>query len=189
MDHFPGKIFDKLDPKITPLVIGEYENCKFNNCDLSNANFSEFKLVNCEFNSCNLSLVRLNKTVLQNVKFKDCKLLGLLFEKCNPFGLELGLDSCNLNHSSFYKLKLKKIIFRNCQLQEADFSECDLSNSVFNNCDLSNTKFENTVLEKADLRGSVNFSIDPELNKIKKAKFSLTEIRGLLDKYDIEIEG
>ena len=173
MDHFPGKIIDKIDLKTTPLPIGEYENCKFNNCDLSNFN---------------LSLAKLNKTVLQGVNFKDCKLLGLLFEKCNPFGLELSFDGCNLNHSSFYKLKLKKIVFKNSQLQEADFSECDLSHSVFNSCDLSNTKFENTILEKADLRGSFNFSIDPAVNRIKKAKFSLAEIRGLLDKYDIEIE-
>jgi len=33
-----------------------------------------------------------------------------------------------------------------------------------------------------------NYSIDPELNKIKKARFSTQGIAGLLDKYDIEIE-
>ena len=55
-------------------------------------------------------------------------------------------------------------------------------------CDLTDTKFENTVIEKADFRTSFNYSIDPYLNRIKKAKFSLTNITGLLDKYDIEIE-
>jgi len=33
----------------------------------------------------------------------------------------------------------------------------------------------------------VNYSIDPEKNKIKKARFSTAGIAGLLDKYDIEI--
>jgi hypothetical protein len=33
-----------------------------------------------------------------------------------------------------------------------------------------------------------NYSIDPDLNKIKKARFSTQGIAGLLDKYDIEIE-
>ncbi|MGB5462457.1 MAG: pentapeptide repeat-containing protein, partial [Aureibaculum sp.] len=33
-----------------------------------------------------------------------------------------------------------------------------------------------------------NYSIDPEKNPIKKAKFSQDGIGGLLDKYDIVIE-
>jgi hypothetical protein len=43
-------------------------------------------------------------------------------------------------------------------------------------------------LEKADIRTSHNYTIDPEKNKVKKAKFSIHGIAGLLDKYDIEIE-
>ena len=30
--------------------------------------------------------------------------------------------------------------------------------------------------------------IDPEINKIKKAKFSMTEVLGLLSKYNIEVK-
>jgi fluoroquinolone resistance protein len=94
-----------------------------------------------------------------------------------------------LNHSTFYGTKIKKTIFRNSQLNETDFTECDLSGSIFDNCDLTRAIFQHSIIEKADFRTSYNFSIDPEVNKIKKAKFSLNEIAGLLDKYDIEIEG
>ncbi|MCG6915387.1 pentapeptide repeat-containing protein, partial [bacterium BMS3Abin03] len=68
-----------------------------------------------------------------------------------------------------------------------DFSECDLSSSVFENCDLARAIFANSVIEKADFRTSYNFSIDPEINRIKKDKFSSSNVIGLLDKYDIEI--
>jgi uncharacterized protein YjbI with pentapeptide repeats len=85
-------------------------------------------------------------------------------------------------------LKLKKTRFKNSNLSEVDFTEADLTNSLFENCDLSGARFERTILEKADLSTSHNYSIDPELNKIKKAKFSILGIAGLLDKYDIEIE-
>jgi hypothetical protein len=44
------------------------------------------------------------------------------------------------------------------------------------------------LLEKADLRTSYNYSIDPETNKIRKARFALLGIRGLLEKYDIPID-
>jgi fluoroquinolone resistance protein len=48
--------------------------------------------------------------------------------------------------------------------------------------------FDRTNLEKADFRTSFNYSISPESNRIKKARFSLSGIAGLLDGYDIEIE-
>jgi uncharacterized protein YjbI with pentapeptide repeats len=72
-------------------------------------------------------------------------------------------------------------------LGELDLTECDLTGSVFDNCDLKGAVFENTIIEKADFRTSFNYSIDPQTNRIKKAKFSLSGIAGLLHKYDIEI--
>jgi uncharacterized protein YjbI with pentapeptide repeats len=59
---------------------------------------------------------------------------------------------------------------------------------VFDNCDFNGAVFENTILEKADLRSSFHYSLDPEFNHIKKAKFSAAGIIGLLDKYDIVVE-
>ncbi len=98
------------------------------------------------------------------------------------------IESSNLNLSSFYKLKLKATQFKNCSLQEVDFSESNLSAAVFDNCDLSGTMFENTILEKADFRTASNYTIDPEINQIKKAKFSFPDVAGLLSKYDIKIQ-
>jgi len=69
-----------------------------------------------------------------------------------------------------------------------DFSECDLTGAIFDECDLSRATFDRTTLVKVNFRTSYNFSIDPEINLLKKAKFSLTNISGLLDKYDIEID-
>jgi hypothetical protein len=43
-------------------------------------------------------------------------------------------------------------------------------------------------LEKVDFRTAVNYAFDPNSNKIKKAKFSLMGLAGLLSKYDIDIE-
>ena len=48
--------------------------------------------------------------------------------------------------------------------------------------------FNKTILEKADFRTAYNFSIDPENNRMKKARFSSIGIQGLLYKYDIVID-
>ena len=44
-------------------------------------------------------------------------------------------------------------------------------------------------MEKSDFRGAFNYSIDPELNKLKGARFSAAGLGGLLGKYGIRIEG
>jgi fluoroquinolone resistance protein len=170
------------------LRTGEFENCEFNECDFSGSDFTDVKFWGCCFLGCNLSLVLLNKTSLRDVKFINCKMLGLQFDTCNEFGLSFGFENCILDHSSFYKRKIKKTIFKDSRLHEVDFTECDISGSVFSQCDLLQTTFFNTILEKADLRSSYNYSIDPDQNRIKKAKFSFPGAAGLLDKFDIEIE-
>jgi uncharacterized protein YjbI with pentapeptide repeats len=72
-------------------------------------------------------------------------------------------------------------------LLQVDFSEADLTGVIFENCNLENTLFNKTILDKADFQTAYNFSIDPENNKMKKAKFASAGLRGLLDKYDIDI--
>jgi uncharacterized protein YjbI with pentapeptide repeats len=73
-------------------------------------------------------------------------------------------------------------------LVEVDFIEADLTQASFPKCDFKNAAFERTVLEKADFRTAVNYSFDPELNKIKKAKFLAADVVRLLEKYQIEIQ-
>ena len=186
--YIEDKEFDKLVFSDKPLEKGEYENCIFTNCDFSNADLSKIIFSECEFVNCNLSMAKLQGTAFRKVKFTDCKLLGLNFENCNPFGLEMSFEHCVLDHSIFYKTNLKNTSFINSQIHEADFTESDLTHSIFEKCDLQGATFENTILEKANLKTAYNFQIDPEKNRIKKAKFSTENISGLLAQYDIKIE-
>lgn len=179
---------DKTFDRINSLTKGEYENCAFTNADLASSDLSEFKFIHCSFVGCNLSLARIDRTAFQDVTFKDCKMLGLRFDACSEFGLAFQFEGCQFNDCSFYKRKIKKTVFRRCQLQSVDFVEADLSGAVFDDCDLAQALFERTLLEKADLRTAYNYSIDPEANRIKKAQFSTAGISGLLKKYDVEIE-
>ncbi len=186
-EYIEGKIFEKIDYTQTLLIAGEYENCKFNNCNFSNTSLSNIIFSECTFNGCNLSLAKISNTAFRDIKFKNCKLLGMHFEDSNKFLFTVDFENCILNLSSFYKLNIKKTKFKNTSLNEVDFTETDLTNSIFDNCDLTLTTFANTTLEKVDFRTSYNFSIDPEANRIKKAKFSMNGVIGLLNKYDIEI--
>src|SRR5690606_11425449 len=107
---------------------------------------------------------------------------------CNEFSLSISFENSQLNHAVFYQLKIKKTIFKNCQMIGCDFTEADLSESVFEKSNLQDAQFDRTQLQKADFRTAYNFSIDPELNNIKNAKFSKENLVGLLDKYNLKIE-
>jgi fluoroquinolone resistance protein len=167
---------------------GEYENCKFNDCNFADSDLSAFKFIDCTFNGCNFSMAKLHKTAFRSVVFKDCKMLGLRFEDCHDLGLSFSFEGCQLNHASFYNMKIKQTVFKNCQLQETDFAGTDLTSAVFEECNLAQAIFDHTILEKANFRTAYNYSIDPELNRIKQAKFSIMGVAGLLEKYDIDIE-
>ena len=166
----------------------EYEQCRFINCNFEEANLSMIKFVDCVFKGCNLSLAKFGDTVFRDIQFVDCKMLGLHFEHCHEFGLTANFDNCMLNHSCFYRRKIKKTNIHNCKLIECDFTEADMSESVLQNNDFHGAIFDRTNLQKADLRGSFNYIINPAINQIKKANFSLHGVAGLLHQYDIKID-
>lgn len=185
---FEDKIFRHSDFSETGLPGNEFERCTFIQCDFSACDFSEILFSECQLEDCDFSMVNLNNTALQNVKFLNCKLLGLRFDYCNPFLFTVQFENCILNFSSFFKVNLKNTRFAGCMLQEVEFTEANLSGANFDECDFGGAIFENTNLEKADFRTAVNFSIYPETNRITQARFSLQNLAGLLDRYNIIID-
>jgi uncharacterized protein YjbI with pentapeptide repeats len=132
--------------------------------------------------------VNIKHTVFNDVDFSNCKLLGLQFNHCSDFLFSVAFKTCNLTLASFYQVKVKGTKFNTCILHKVDFTNAELSNAYFDDCDFKAAIFENTILEKADFCSSYNYMIDPEINKIKKAKFSMPEVLGLLKKYNIEVK-
>jgi uncharacterized protein YjbI with pentapeptide repeats len=188
LPYLESKTFNKVNFAESTFVASEYEQCKFMHCNFENVNLSESVFVDCEFIHCNLSTAKVIKTALRTCIFKHCKMLGIHFEHCHTFLFAVTFEDCLLNLCSFYKLNLKKTSFTQCGMNEVDFSEASLTEALFSACDLNGATFDQTHLEKADLRTSFNYIIDPDKNYIKKAKFSREGVVGLLGKYDIEIE-
>lgn len=180
--------FEGEDHTTAGIGKGEYERCVFKNCNFSSADLSDVFFVECEFENCDLSMANLTNTAFRTVQFKNCKMLGMRLDQCNKLLLSFSCDSCKLDFSSFFKLKLKSTLFKDCSLKEVEFMETDLTQSKFPGCDFTRANFDNTILNGADFRTAVNYSIDPERNIVKNARFSLTEIHGLLEKYNIRIE-
>ncbi len=165
-----------------------FEDCEFINCDFSYADLSGIIFENCRFTDCNLLLAAVVGTAWQNVQFSGCKLSGIHFDKSSNFLFELHFDHCLLDNAVFYQKKNKKGRFTSCSLTETDFTEADLTDAVFDNCNLNRAFFNRTQLKGADFRTSYNYTIDPDINLLKKTRFSLHGLPGLLSKYDLVIQ-
>jgi len=183
---YEGKTFKNIASKGSR--DGEFENCSFVNCDFSNGVFTSGKFTDCVLTNCNLALAKLGQCQLNDVTFKDCKLLGLNFCDCSDFLFTVKFENCILDYSSFARKKMAKTHFLNSSLRNVDFTDSDLSKAVFANDDLTNAVFNKTTIKEADFLTARNYSIDPEKNNVKKARFSLYGVIGLLNKYDIRVE-
>jgi uncharacterized protein YjbI with pentapeptide repeats len=92
---------------------------------------------------------------------------------------------CVLDFSKFYTLKIKAATFVDCSMVAVDFMSTDLTAVVFDNCDLYRSEFAKANASKSNFKTSYNYTIDPTKTKIKKAVFSLADVKGLLYKHDI----
>jgi uncharacterized protein YjbI with pentapeptide repeats len=180
---FENEVFDAGNP-----LTGTYEECLFLGCGFTGAELSGVTFRNCTFERCDFTLAGMKNAALQQALFRRCRLQGVQFGDCRTFLLELRFEECMMRFATFLKLSLKETVFRTCDLQEADFTEADLTGASFAESDLLKAVFHHTNLEKADFRTAVNYSINPETNRLRKARFSLPGVTGLLDTYGIEIE-
>ncbi|CAM4109952.1 pentapeptide repeat-containing protein [Flavobacterium weaverense] len=182
------KTFEKVDWIDKRISNREFEDCTFKNCDFSNSDFSNNIFMDCEFIDCNLSMIDFTSTSLKSVCFKNCKLLGIHFNKCTDFLFTVSFQDCILDYASFANKKMPKTKFNSCSIKEASFNGANLTNSVFDNCNLDSAIFNDTQLAAVNFTTAYNYKIDPEDNPMRKAKFSVQGIPGLLEKYDIKIQ-
>ncbi|MVM37821.1 pentapeptide repeat-containing protein [Spirosoma sp. HMF3257] len=188
MDYYK-QVFTPLVELPDQWVNQEFEHCTFKKLDLSRIECTNSNFINCRFDDCNLTRVGLGNVKLYDVSFFSCKLAYVDFGQCNAFGFHVNFQECQLDNTAFLNRKLKKAKFVDCSIIEAHFIRCELVGALFKNCNLEFAKFDGNDLTQVDFSSSYNIELNPDENKVKKAKFSLQNLPGLLTKYDLIING
>jgi fluoroquinolone resistance protein len=185
---YTDQLFDKTKFPHKAHQEAVFENCILKGCDFTGMSFSGSDFIDTTFDTCNFSMAKFSDTGLKNVTFKGCKLSGVNLSNCKDFLFSANFEDCILDYASFHKKKNKKCSFINCSMKSTDLTEADLTEAIFQNCDLQAAEFGRTILIGANLATSFNFTIDPEQNQLRKAKFSQEGLIGLLGKYNIIVE-
>ena len=173
---------------IHDIMYKDFERCTFTGCDFTACDFTGVAFTDCIFLSCNFNEAKINYVAFREAVFTDCNFTGVNFTMVDALLFSVEFRDCMMDYTKFYTLKIKGTLFSNCSLTAADFMNTDMTDVVFDNCNLHKSVFADTIANKADFTTSYNFSIDPEKNKLKKAKFSQAGLKGLLDKYDIIVK-
>lgn len=166
----------------------EFERCTFTDCNFSVCAFKAVTFIDCIFNHCDFNSTRINHVAFRTVYFNDCSIKDVNFAMCDPFIFEIHFDNCTLDFLKFYTLKIKGTTFKDCSLVAVDFMSTDLTAVDFDNCDLYRSEFNKAVANNTNFKTSFNYTIDPRKTKLKKALFSLKEVKGLLLHHHIIVE-
>lgn len=177
-----------LDLRGQKLKNVDFTNCTFTNCKFFESQIIDSNLENASFDGCDLSLLKIKGSIFSDVLFSESKLTGINWTELGGLIFSVNFKKCILKDSIFVEMNLRDARFTDCDLSDTDFSYANLVDSSFEGCDLKNASFENTDLRGADLSKATNYSINPGMNKIKGAKFSLPEVLSFLDYLDIKVE-
>ena len=190
--QYHGEDFQDLNLDGNTLYEDEFTSCKFINCSFLETVFERCRFANSIFRDCDLSLSKITGSVFVDTSFEETKIIGVNWAQAdwteNPIGTPIKFYKSALNHSTFIGLKLKGLEVLNCTAVNVDFREADFSQADFSGSDLSDSLFLHTNLAGADLSQARNYSINPGLNNIKKARFSLPEAMSLLYNMDIILD-
>lgn len=186
MEYY-NQVFDPASESLDSWTLQTFEQCTFKNLDLAGALFIGSNFINCHFENCDLTKVLTKNARFDDVSFTNCKLNSVDFSPCNPFGFHTDFQNCQLNNTVFLNRKLKKARFIECSLKSAQFLKCDLAGTQFKECNFDSARFEDNTLTQVDFSSSYNLELDPAANRVKKARFSLHNLPGLLTKYDLVI--
>lgn len=186
---FNDQIITGLQVDQAQILSSEFVDCVFEGCSLVETEIKSCRFVNCAFVRCDLSLAKVPESVFSSIRFEDSKLVGIdwtLAEwPATLLGKPLHFSKSTLNHSTFIGLNLEGVQFIDCTVVNVDFREADLSGADFSGSNLSESLFIHTNMKDTNLSQARNYSINPSLNQLQGAKFSLPEAMSLLYNMDI----
>jgi fluoroquinolone resistance protein len=188
-NSFNGQILQSLDLQKTPIVGKEFLACRIEHCDFTEADLSRCVFEDCRFISCNFSNPVVARSRFAGSTFEECKFVGVNFRHCDQLVFDVEFEACRLQSCNFSELKMKEAKFRACKIDACFFEDSYLVGAIFDDSIFDGTLFHACDLTRASFRSARGYAIDPRVNKVEKAVFSVPDVLALVECFGVRIEG
>jgi uncharacterized protein YjbI with pentapeptide repeats len=175
--EYTDRAFERVTYRAKMVNRRAFDNCTFTKCIFQEITFQNCKFRNCTFSGCNLRLMRVAGSSFRETIFKQSAVTGVNWGEgsWSKSGLldSIGFSESEVSYSVFFGLALTKMVMAKCVAKNADFAEANLTQADFTATDFAEARFLHTNLTEANFTHARNYAIDPGLNNVKGAKFSL----------------
>lgn len=152
-------------------ILGDFRDAKFENVNLSTADFSGSDLAGASFRDVRLSGVTWNFANFRNCYFFNCQIdqgtfTGAIFDGSRFYDVQLGPATLLFNEDK-KKLREVGVSFRNVEFQGSEISSFPLKKSILHKASFSDCLFQGIRVTAADLSGAKILR-----SQIKDSKFA-----------------
>src|SRR5947209_7882141 len=125
--EYTDRTFKRINYRNRVVDRCSFDSCTFTNCSFQETTFQNCKFRECTFSDCDLRLMRVTGTSFRETVFKKSAAVGVNWVdgSWSKTGLleSIGFIECDVSHSIFMGLELKKMVLTTCVAKEADFAE------------------------------------------------------------------
>ncbi len=129
----------------------EFDQCHFQNADLSSCALQRTRMVDCLVERTNLANLRADKSAMQRVQIDCSRLTGLHW--VDGVLRDVTVTGCRVDLAVFRFTDFRRVRFEDCNVTRADFQNADLSGAQFINCDLTGAQFSQATMTGTRFHG------------------------------------
>lgn len=142
-----------------------WDSVVFSNVTFVGSSFPFAELTDVVFEECDLSNVDFSESILHRVVIKNCKLIGTNFSEAAIRNVLF--ENSVANYSSFGFANCKQIKYYQCSLRNADFYEAKMESLQLEDCQLEQVNFAGVALKGVDLSSNHFNSLVVSLELLK----------------------
>lgn len=142
----------------------------------------------CTFRDCDFNGATLGETAFQDCTFEECKLSGLRWDEVRALNFACTWRRCNLSFGVFTGRDLTHCTFKDCKMEEVDLERTVCDGLAFDGCELSGAQWSGASCLKSDFRASQGLTLDPTQVRLRGARFTTENLRGLVAHHGITVD-
>lgn len=168
----------------------EFVGCRFENCEIENAQIAFCKFTDCTFLKCRIINPTFHHCTMTSCEFIECRLFGLNWKEVDSGFVPpiAQLKKCQIKYNNFVECNYPKFLFEDNDILESLFADCNLMHSCFCRCHLHKTEFFRCDLRGSSFEEADGYIVDISTCKLKGAVFSFPEVTNLLSGLGIVIK-